>query len=69
MAAMLCIEETKQELRAKASPVLKADIDISKYDTTYLGMALLGGTYPMCVANFLEGLIVGALAPTDSKGI
>ena len=31
------IEEAKQELRAKAHPALKADIDISKYDTIYLG--------------------------------
>ena len=48
------IEEAKQELRAKARPTLKADIDISKYDTIYLGWPCWWGTYPMCVATFLE---------------
>ena len=48
------IEEAKQELRAKARPALKADIDISKYDTIYLGWPCWWGTYPMCVATFLE---------------
>ena len=33
---------------------LKADIDISKYDTIYLGWPCWWGTYPMCVATFLE---------------
>ena len=51
---MVCIEEAKEELRAKARPVLKADIDITKYDTIYLGWPCWWGTYPMCVATFLE---------------
>ena len=51
---MVCIEEAKEELRAKARPALKADIDISKYDTIYLGWPCWWGTYPMCVATFLE---------------
>ena len=32
-----CTQEAKQELAAGARPALKADIDISKYDTIYLG--------------------------------
>ena len=51
---MVCIEEAKEELNAKARPALKADIDISKYDTIYLGWPCWWGTYPMCVATFLE---------------
>ena len=51
---MVCIEEAKEELRAKARPALKADIDITKYDTIYLGWPCWWGTYPMCVATFLE---------------
>ena len=49
-----CTEEAKEELQAKARPALKADIDISKYDTIYLGWPCWWGTYPMCVATFLE---------------
>ena len=49
-----CTQEAKEELRSKARPVLKADIDISKYDTIYLGWPCWWGTYPMCVATFLE---------------
>ena len=49
-----CIEEAKAELNNKARPALKADIDISKYDTIYLGWPCWWGTYPMCVATFLE---------------
>ena len=49
-----CTQEAKQELAAGARPALKADIDISKYDTIYLGWPCWWGTYPMCVATFLE---------------
>ena len=49
-----CTQEAKQELNAKARPELKNDIDISKYDTIYLGWPCWWGTYPMCVATFLE---------------
>ena len=49
-----CTEEAKEELNANARPKLKADIDISKYDTIYLGWPCWWGTYPMCVATFLE---------------
>ena len=49
-----CTQEAQEELNAKARPALKADIDISKYDTIYLGWPCWWGTYPMCVATFLE---------------
>ena len=49
-----CTQEAKEELNAKARPALKKDIDISKYDTIYLGWPCWWGTYPMCVATFLE---------------
>ncbi|MBR1783003.1 MAG: flavodoxin [Bacteroidales bacterium] len=51
---MTCTQEAKDELNAKARPALKADIDISQYDTIYLGWPCWWGTYPMCVATFLE---------------
>ena len=51
---MTCTQEAREELNAKARPALKADIDISKYDTIYLGWPCWWGTYPMCVATFLE---------------
>ena len=49
-----CTQEAKEELNAQARPALKADIDISTYDTIYLGWPCWWGTYPMCVATFLE---------------
>lgn len=49
-----CTQQAKEELNAKARPALRADIDISKYDTIYLGWPCWWGTYPMCVATFLE---------------
>ena len=49
-----CTQEAKAELNAKAHPALKADIDISKYDTIYLGWPCWWGTMPMCVFSFLE---------------
>ena len=49
-----CTQEAKDELNAKARPALKADIDLSKYDTIYLGWPCWWGTMPMCVFTFLE---------------
>ena len=51
---MECTQVAKDELNAKARPELKADIDISKYDTIYLGWPCWWGTMPMCVFTFLE---------------
>ncbi len=49
-----CTQEAKEEFTSKARPALKADIDISGYSTIYLGWPCWWGTYPMCVATFLE---------------
>lgn len=49
-----CTQQAKEEKQQNARPALKADIDISKYDTIYLGWPCWWGTYPMCVATFLE---------------
>ena len=51
---MVCIEEAKQELRAKARPAIKDDIDISRYDTIYIGWPCWWGTLPMCMFTFIE---------------
>ena len=51
---MECTQVAKEEFQAKARPALKADIDISKYDTIYLGWPCRWGTMPMCVYTFLE---------------
>jgi flavodoxin len=49
-----CTQEAKEELNAKARPALKADIDISKYDTIYIGWPCWWGTLPMCMFTFIE---------------
>ena len=52
---MVCIEEAKQELRDKARPELTAKVEnMDQYDTVILGWPCWWGTYPMCVATFLE---------------
>ena len=52
---MVCIEEAKQELRAKARPELTAKVEnMDQYDTIILGYPNWWGTYPMCVATILE---------------
>lgn len=50
-----CTEEAKQELRTGARPELtKLLLDISQYDTVYLGYPNWWGTMPMGVYTFLE---------------
>ena len=49
-----CTRQAKEELNVKARPALKVDIDISKYETIYLGWPCWWGTMPMCVFTFLE---------------
>lgn len=44
----------KKELNAKARPAIKDDIDISKYDTIYIGWPCWWGTLPMCMFTFIE---------------
>ncbi|MBE6479906.1 MAG: flavodoxin [Olsenella sp.] len=52
---MTCIEEAKEELRAKARPELKAlPQSLDAYDTIFLGYPNWWGTCPMCVFTFLE---------------
>ena len=52
---MTCIEQAKQDLRAKARPELKEYLDsIDDYDTIILGYPNYWGTMPMAVATFLE---------------
>ena len=52
---MTCIEQAKQDLRAKVRPELKEYLDsIDEYDTIILGYPNYWGTMPMAVAAFLE---------------
>lgn len=52
---LTCIEEAKEELRAKARPTLKACPEsLDAYDTIFLGYPNWWGTCPMCVFTFLE---------------
>ena len=51
---MKMIEVSKEELNAKARPAIKEDIDISKYDTIYIGWPCWWGTMPMCMLTFIE---------------
>ena len=50
-----CIEEAKQELRAKARPELTARVEnMDQYDTIILGYPNWWGVPPMAVFTFLE---------------
>ena len=52
---MTCIEEAKQDLRAKARPELVSYPDsIDEYDTIVLAYPNYWGTMPMAVYTFLE---------------
>ena len=52
---MVCIEEAKQELRAKARPELTDTVkDMDQYDTIILGFPNWWGVPPMAVFTFLE---------------
>ena len=52
---MVCIEEAKEELRAKARPELSAKVeDMDQYDTIILGYPNWWGLPPMAVFTFLE---------------
>ncbi len=49
-----CIAKAKTELQAKARPKITGTIDVSGYDTIYLGYPNWWGDLPMCVYTFLE---------------
>ena len=51
---MELIDVAKDELNSKARPAIKSDIDISKYDTIYIGWPCWWGTMPMCMFTFIE---------------
>jgi len=52
---MVCIEEAKEELRAKARPELTAKVEnMDQYDTVILGYPNWWGLPPMAVFTFLE---------------
>ena len=52
---MVCIEEAKDELRAKARPKLTAKVEnMEQYDTIILGYPNWWGLPPMAVFTFLE---------------
>lgn len=54
---MVCIEEAKAELRAKARPALKEMLgDISGYDTVFIVGPNWWGIYPMALYTQLEAL-------------
>ncbi len=50
-----CTDVAKDEQNKKARPALKNKIDISAYDTIYLGYPIWWGDMPMPVYTFLEG--------------
>ena len=52
---MVCIDEAKEELRAKARPELTARVEnMDQYDTIILGYPNWWGLPPMAVFTFLE---------------
>ncbi len=52
---MVCIDEAKEELRAKARPELTAKVEnMDQYDTVILGYPNWWGLPPMAVFTFLE---------------
>lgn len=52
---MTCIEEAKQDLKAKARPELVSmPASLDEYDEIYLGYPNYWGTMPMAVYTFLE---------------
>ena len=49
-----CIEVAQKELGSQARPEYEGEIDISEYDTIYLGYPIWWGDLPMVVYTFLE---------------
>lgn len=51
-----CTDVAKEERRQKARPAIAETIDVSGYDTIFLGYPNWWGTCPMCVFTFLDGV-------------
>lgn len=49
-----CTDVAKQEQNEDARPEFKGDIDISEYDTIFLGYPIWWGDVPMVINTFLE---------------
>lgn len=49
-----CIEQATTELKQNARPAYQGDVDLSDYDTIYLGYPIWWGDLPMIVYAFLE---------------
>ena len=50
-----CVAQAVAEFKSNARPALTEDIDISEYDTIFVGYPNWCGTMPMPVWTFLEG--------------
>lgn len=49
-----CIDQAKKELQDDARPAIKESVDVSAYDTIFLGFPIWWGMAPMCVYTFLD---------------
>ena len=49
-----CIEEAQQELRSKARPAIKGDVQVEDFDVIFLGYPNWWGDVPMAVYTFIE---------------
>ena len=49
-----CTEVATEEKSSNARPAYKGDIDLSKYDTIYLGYPIWWNSFPMVIATFIE---------------
>ena len=51
---MECVDQATKEKEQNLRPTYKGDIDITKYNTIYLGYPIWWGDLPMVVYTFLE---------------
>ena len=49
-----CCDAAKQELADKARPEITGNVDLSQYDTVFLGYPIWWGDLPMAVYTFME---------------
>lgn len=69
-----CVAQAKQEYDSDARPELVEDIDISEYDTIFLGYPNWCGTMPMPVWTFLEshdwaGKVICPFCTNEGSGL